>query len=50
MVATAGAMTIDVQFDKANKMYQPGETVSGTIELKRCNAPNLAYESVHMLA
>lgn len=31
-------------------MYQPGESVSGTIELKRCNAPNVAYDSVHMLA
>jgi hypothetical protein len=34
MVTAASTATLDVQFDRANKIYQPSETVGGTISLK----------------
>ena len=34
MVTAAEQASLDVQFDRANKIYQPSETVTGTIALK----------------
>mmetsp|Transcript_11486 Transcript_11486/g.14452 ORF Transcript_11486/g.14452 Transcript_11486/m.14452 type:complete len:101 (-) Transcript_11486:671-973(-) len=32
--AASNVPTLDIQFDRANKIYQPNEMVSGTIALK----------------
>ena len=50
MVSAANQMTLDIQFDRANKLYQPMENVTGTIELKKCQSANIQYDSVHLLA
>ena len=52
MVQSAAATPqpcLDVQVDRANKIYQPGETVSGTISLKNSDR-QLQFESVELEA
>ena len=39
---------LDVQFERANKIYQPGETVTGTIAVQ--NIDKLNYENVEIEA
>lgn len=51
MVTAAGPAgpALDVQFDRANKIYQPGETVSGTIALTN-SEKQMPFESVSLEA
>ena len=50
MVSAANQMILDVQFDRANKLYMPGENVTGTVELKKCLSPNIQYDTIHLEA
>ena len=50
MVTAANQMQVEVSVDRANQTYQPGEKVSGTIEVKRTVAPNVPYDSITLQA
>lgn len=47
--AAANLPTLDIQFDRANKIYQPSEQVAGTISLKNFEQ-QMAFEAVELEA
>lgn len=47
--SSAAAPSLDVQFNRANKIYQPSEAVVGTIALKNLDQ-NVNYDSVTLEA
>ncbi len=51
MVSTAAAAqpTLDVQFDRANQIYQPQETVTGSISLKN-SEKQINFDKITLLA
>ena len=48
MVQAAADPSLTVEFDRATKMYQPGEMVGGTISLKNMGEQQVQFERIEL--